>query len=117
MAFETETQKRTIQRWSRLAIQLNGAVDSGRFAHISTEVVMHQLQNGNVFDFLTRELPESVWEISNLTDVDRHQLSHHWQTFAKAYEPKQFHISHNGLALLVAYTLHLLDTFHSAIPT
>jgi hypothetical protein len=34
MAFETERQKREIQRWSRLAIQLNGAADSGRFDHI-----------------------------------------------------------------------------------
>ena len=63
-----------------------------------------------------RELPAGVWEISKLTDVDRHSLSQHWRQLATAYEPKQFHVSQNGLALLVAYVLHLLDVFHATIP-
>ena len=117
MAFETEMQKRAIQRWSRLAIQLNGAAESGRFDHITTAVVLRELQGGRVFEFLARELQSTVWEISKLSDVDRHQLSQHWQMFAKAYEPEQFHVSRNGLALLVAYVLHLLDIFHATIPT
>jgi len=116
MAFETERQKRTIQRWSRLAIQLNGAADSGSFDHITTAVVLRELQDGHVFEFLDRELPATVWEISKLTDVDRHQLSNQWHMLAKAYEPKQFHVSRNGLSLLVAYLLHLLDVFHATIP-
>jgi hypothetical protein len=36
--------------------------------------------------------------------------------FARAYDPKQFHVGRNGLALLVAYLLHLLDIFHATIP-
>jgi hypothetical protein len=116
MAFETEQQKRTIQRWSRLAIQLNGAVDSGNFDHITTAAMLHELQHGNVFDFLTRELPTSVWKISKLTDVDRHKLSQHWRQLATAYEPAQFHITRSGLSLLVAYVLHLVDVFHATIP-
>ena len=35
---------------------------------------------------------------------------------ATAYEPKQFHVQRNGLALLVAYLLHLIDIFHAVIP-
>ena len=35
---------------------------------------------------------------------------------SKAYEPKQFHVSRNGLALLVAYVLHLLDNSHATTP-
>jgi hypothetical protein len=117
MAFETERQKREVQRWSRLAIQLNGAADSGRFDHITIAVMLRELQDGNVFDFLTRELPATVWEVSKITDVDRHKLAQHWQMLATAYEPTQFHVSRNGLALLVAYVLHLLDMFHATLPT
>ena len=116
MAFETEERKHEIQRWIRLAIQLIGAADSGHFDHITTTVVVRELQESNAFDLLTRELPASVWEITRLTDVDRHKLSHHWQLLAKAYEPQQFHVSRNGLTLLAAYVLHLVDGFHATIP-
>jgi hypothetical protein len=116
MAFETESQKRTIQRWSRLAIQLNGAAECGRFDHITTTVIVQELRDDRVFEFLQRELPPKVWELSKLTDVDRHQLSKHWQMMAQAYEPEQFHVSRNGLALLVAYVLHLVDVMHATVP-
>jgi hypothetical protein len=78
MMFETERQKARILRWSRLAIQLNGGVDSGNCDHITTAVVLREIQDGNVFDFLARELPERVWNISTLTDVDHHELAQHW---------------------------------------
>ena len=117
MAFETERQKREAQRWSRLAIQLNGAADSGHFDHITTAMMLRELRDGQVFDLLARELPATVWEVSKLTDVDRHKLAQHWQMLAAAYEPAQFHVSRNGLALLVAYVLHLLDIAHATIPT
>jgi len=116
MVFETEGQKREIQRWSRLAIQLVGAADSGRYEHVTTEVVMRELQGSTVFDFLTRELPASVWDISKLTDVDRHKLSQHWHMLANAYDPNQFQVTRNGLALLAAYVLHLIDLAHTTIP-
>jgi hypothetical protein len=115
--FETEKQKREVQRWSRLAIQLNGAADSGNYEHITTAVMLHELQKGDIFTFLARELPASVWDITKLTDVDRHELSRHWQLFANAYESTQFHVSRNGLALLVAYILTLVDRLHATSPT
>ena len=40
MTFETESQKREIQRWSRLAIQFIGAADSGTFEHLTVPVVV-----------------------------------------------------------------------------
>lgn len=117
MAFETEKQKKSIQRWSRLAIQLNGAVDTGRFGHITLAVVANELEHGRVFEFLAAELPPGVWEISKLTDVDRHELSSHWKMMSKAYDAGQFHVQNNGLALLVAYVLHLIDSIHTTAPT
>jgi hypothetical protein len=116
MIFETEKQKRTIQRWTKLAIQLNGAAESGRFDHLTTDVIRRELQQDQVFDFLSRELPASVWDISQLTDVDRHDLTRQWRILAKVYDPEQFHVSRSGLALLVAYVLHLFDNMHATVP-
>ncbi|HET9831244.1 MAG TPA: hypothetical protein VFP91_06035, partial [Vicinamibacterales bacterium] len=98
------------------AIQLLGASDSGTFDHITTELVIRDLQAGTLFDRLQRELPAAVWQISKLTDVDRHKLSEHWRMMAVAYDPAQFHVTRNGLALLVAYVLHLIDIGHTTIP-
>ena len=116
MKFETEQEKRSIQHWSRFAIQLNGAAESGRFDHITTAAVVSELEGDRLFEFLERELPASVWEISKLTDVDRHQLAREWRVMAKAYDPEQFHVSRNGLSLLVAYVLHMIDIRHATIP-
>ena len=115
--FETEQQKRTIQAWSRLAIQLNGAAESGRFDHITTAAIVTELDRDQIFPFLERELPGSVWEIAKLSDVARHQLAQEWKMMARAYDPEQFHVSRNGLALLVAYILHMIDIRHTTIPT
>jgi hypothetical protein len=100
-----------------LAIQLVGAADSGLFDHITTSVVARELEQDRLFELLVRELPASVWTISKLTDGDRSKLSHHWRMMAKAYEPSQFHVSRNGLALLANYVLHLIDIGHATIPT
>ena len=117
MAVESEAQKREFQRWSRLAIQLVGAADSGRFDHITTAYVTRELEQNRIFETLVRELPADVWTISKLTDTDRHKLSLHWRMLAQAYAPTQFHVSRSGLALLATYVLHLIDISHSTIPT
>lgn len=117
MATESEAQKREYQRWCRLAIQLVGAADSGRFEHLTIAAVMRELALNAVFDLLVRELPASVWEISKLTEDDRSKLSQHWRMMAQAYEPSQFHVSHNGLALLANYVLHLIDVGHATMPS
>lgn len=99
MVFEAENRKGEIRRWCRLAIQFNGAADSGRFDHITVPVIVGELEADRVFEFLQGELPASVWQISTLTDVDRHKLSQHWRTCAAGFEPAQFHVQRNGLAL------------------
>jgi hypothetical protein len=114
--FETNAQRLSIQRWSRLAIQLNGAAASGRFDHITTAIIVNELARDRIFEFLEQELPAKVWEISKLSDVDRHQLAQEWRILAKSYDPEQFHVSRNGLAMLVAYILHMIDIRHTAIP-
>ena len=116
MLFETRRQKDEIQRWSRLAIQLNGALDSGRCEHLTTEVIAAAVRNGTVFSLLSRELSDDAWRISKITDVDRHKLTQHWKALLERYEPQQFHVRRSGLALLVAYLLHMIDVLHAAVP-
>ena len=116
MIFETDDQKRAIQLWSRFAIQLNGAVDSGKYDEITIDIVLREIRGEHIFDFLVEQLPADVWSISKLTDVDRHTLSQHWRQMADAYAPTQFHVHRSGLALLVAYVLHLIDIHHAIIP-
>ena len=116
MRVETDEERRTIQRWSRLAIQLIAAADSGTYPHLTTAAVVSELQRGDIFALLQRELPDNVWSIVRLTDVDRHTLAKLWKGFAVAYEPGQFHVEHSGLALLATYLLHTIDTMHAIVP-
>ena len=116
MIFETDDQKRTISRWLKLAIQLNGAADSGQHDGITTDVIVQEIRAGRVFEFLADRLPAEVWTISKLTDVDRHALSRMWKYMAEFFEPAQFHVRRSGLALLVAYLLHAIDIQHAVIP-
>lgn len=94
-----------------------GAADSGQFDHLTTSVVVRALDDNRLFDLLVTELPASVWEISKLTDVDRHTLSQHWRLMAQAGETTQFHVNRSGLALLAACLLHLIDVSHATIPS
>ena len=114
--FQTASQQAETSRWAVLATHLNGAVDSGKYQHITTAIILRELQEGDIFAFLARELGTDV-DLSKFTDVDRHRLLEHWRTFATAYEPYQFHVRHNGLALLVGYLLHLIQIRHAKIPT
>jgi len=116
MACRTEDDQRKVQRYSRLAIQLIGAADKGAFGDLTVESVATELRDGDIFRLLYSRLPASVWQISKLTDVDRHELAGMWRMFATAYDPAQFHVTDNGLLLLAAYLLHVIDLGHAVIP-
>ena len=116
--FLTSEQQIETGRWAVLAAYLNGAVDSGKYHHIDTTVVLKHVNDGDVFEFLGTELGQDVeYGLAKLTDVDRHKLLNHWRTMAEGYETYQFHVRRNGLALLVAYLLHLIGVRHAQIPT
>jgi hypothetical protein len=52
-----------------------------------------------------------------LNDVDRHELSKQWAIMSRGYDPAQFHVTRNGLALLAACLIHLIDVLHATVPT
>jgi len=115
--FETIAQQNETLRWAVLATYLNGAVDSGKYTHIDTAVMLKHVNAGDVFEFLRGELQDDVAPaLDRLTDVHRHTLSKQWHTMATAYDTSQFHIRRSGLSLLVAYLLHLIQNRHAQIP-
>lgn len=113
--FQTNRQQEETRKWAILATHLNGAADTRNYEHLTTAMVLGHVEQGDVFDVLARELRTDV-DLGKLTDADRHKLLGHWRGFAKAYDPQQFHVSRSGLALLVAYLLHLVMIRHSNPP-
>lgn len=115
--FLTSEEQIETARWAVLATHLNGAVDSGKYDHIDTTVVLKHVKDGDVFEFLGTELGKDVeYALARLTDVHRHRLLKCWRESAEAYETSQFHVRRSGLALLVAYLLHLIAVRHAQIP-
>jgi hypothetical protein len=104
-------------RWAVLATHLNGAADTGKYDHIDTAAILKRIDEGDVFEFLGRELGTDVeYALAKLTDVHRHVLLQHWRTMATGYEAYQFHVRRSGLSLLVAYLLHLIAIRQYQIP-
>ena len=116
--FQTHEQQAETLRWAVLATHLNGAADSGKYGHIDTTLMLKHVHDGDVFDFLRAELGTDVdGALARLTDVHRHVLLQQWRIMATGYETYQFHVCRSGLALLVAYLLHLIQNRHVQIPT
>ena len=115
--YQTGAEQQETLCWAVLATHLNGAADSRKYEHIDTDVIVRHIEQGDVFDFLRIELGQDVaYALGKLTDVHRHILVRHWQTLASVYETSQFHVQHSGLALLVAYLLHLIQNRYVQIP-
>ena len=57
------------------------------------------------------------YALKKLTHIHRHALVSSWRLMATAYGSSQFHVHRSGLALLVAYLLHLIQNRHVQIPT
>jgi hypothetical protein len=116
--FQTIQQQNETLGWAVLALHLNGAADSGKYSHINTEVVLKHVADGDVFEFLRDQLGDDLeYALKKLTDVHRHTLVSSWRLMATAYDTSQFHVRRSGLALLVAYLLHLIQNRHVQIPT
>jgi hypothetical protein len=93
-------------------VKVNTALGGGAGYHGAAGETMQKLKinrlaGGDVFGFLASELGADV-DLSRLTDVDRLKLSGHWRMMADGYETRQFHVNNGGLALLVAYLLHMI---------
>jgi hypothetical protein len=115
--YQTREEQQETLRWAVLATHLNGAADSRKYEHIDTDAIVRHIEEGDVFEFLGAELGHDVsYALAKFTDVHRHLLVKHWQMMARGFETSQFHVRRSGLALLVAYMLHLIQNRHVQIP-
>jgi len=116
MAARQENREETL-RWAVLATHLNGALDSGKYDHISPGDVLRHVLAGDLLEYLRRELGNDVsYALDKMTDAQRKRLLQHCRLMAAAYEVGQFHVRKNGLALVVAYLLHLIQNVHVDVP-
>ena len=97
----------TIGTLASLAMRLNGAAGSRAHDRVTVGTVLRALADGNIFDYLDREVGAGI-EMDGVAAPERVWLQEHWRRMAAGYEPGQFHVDRSGLALLVAYTLHLI---------
>ena len=118
MAAAPKEDRQETLRWVVLATHLNGAADSGKYDHIDTRAIVRHVEDGDVFDFLRGELRDDVaCALDKMNGEQLHRLLQHCRWMATAHEASQFHVRRSGLALLVAYLLHLIQNVHVDIPT
>jgi hypothetical protein len=116
MAAQLENREETL-RWAVLATHLNGARDGGKYDHISPGDVLRHVQAGDLLEYLRRELGNDVsYALDKMTEPQRKRLLQHCRLMAAAYEVGQFHVQRSGLALVVAYLLHLIQNVHVDVP-
>lgn len=114
----TDSETVQLRRMLVLATHLNGAADTGNYDHITTDVVKREIVSGRVFEFLARELgAEVAGDLNKFSDKDRLLLSKAWGWAAEGFDTRQFHVERSGIALLVAYLLHLVSNRLTIIPT
>ncbi|PTS73357.1 hypothetical protein DBR33_03325 [Stenotrophomonas sp. HMWF022] len=88
-----------------LAFSINGAVDTGRYDHITIEVVVKHIEAGTVFSYLQDELEEDL-DLSMFDTATRDQLLEEWKGLLNAVDARRkFGVRRSGLCLLVAYLI------------
>jgi hypothetical protein len=111
-----ENREETL-RWAVLATHLNGALDTGKYDHITPGDVLRHVLAGDLLEYLRHELGHDVsYALDKMTESQQRRLLHHCRLMAAAYEVGQFHIRKSGLALVVAYLLHLIQNAHVDVP-
>ncbi len=88
-----------------LAFSINGAVDTGRYDHITIGVVVKHIEAGTVFSYLQDELEEDL-DLSMFDTATKDQLLEEWKGLLNAVDARRkFGVRRSGLCLLVAYLI------------
>lgn len=83
---------------------LNGAIDSGKFEHVSVEDVYSRIENGTIIDLLDEVLEGDDHGV-NFKEEHKAELKNKWETHANVFAPSDLKVERNGLNLLLAYVL------------
>lgn len=87
-----------------LAFELLHELDRGRTADVET--VKAQIAAGTLFEWLSEEFPDGLWDWGRYTDEEKSELLDNFDALAQDLdETRKLVVEHNGLALLLAYCL------------
>jgi hypothetical protein len=90
-----------------LASELTRGIDKG--ATLEPKKLERELDLGNdIFAFLEREFP-GVFDFSLLTQIDKEFCTDNFSDIHFAVGPGKFGIKNNGVAMLLAYTIELIQ--------
>jgi hypothetical protein len=90
-----------------LGFHVNSAIDSGNYGYITLDDVRNNIEAGSIFEFLENEIKADtgLWSEENKAAVIEHWQSLNNATIAES----DFHVSNNGLNLILAYILEELQ--------
>lgn len=87
-----------------LAFQLNGALGTGKYDHITIEMTKDKIRDRTIFSYLLSQL--EYLDISLFSEDEKKELLDEWEDLADAVdEDRKMCVERNGLCLLVAYLL------------
>ncbi len=88
-----------------LAFYLNSAIDTGKYANITYEVVTAKIADASIFSYLSSHLGNDI-DLSAFSIEKKNELTKEWQDMLNAVSAsRKFGVERNGLCLLVAYLL------------
>ncbi len=92
-----------ISQLTFLGFYLNGAQGTDKYDHITIDKVKGELANGDIFQFLQKELGIDI-DTSILSDEEKAALNEEWLDISIAVnESRKLCVDKGGLCLLVAY--------------
>lgn len=95
----------TIADLTSTGFQLVGALDAGKHGTFSVQQVKDELDYGDIFAFLERQLAGDI-DLNLLNEDKRREIKELWLDLALAVnERRKFGVEQDGICLLIAYCL------------
>ena len=97
-----------------LGFQLNTALSTCKYDHISIESIKSQIRTNSIFDYLVEHIADL--QLSLLTEDEKTELLEEWGDFVDCIEEKRkMGIENRGLCLLLAYIFQGIQDRHMDI--
>ncbi len=94
-----------------LGFQLNTALSTRKYDHISIESIKGYIRSKSVFDYLIEQVEDL--RISLLTEDEKTELLEEWGDFIDCIDEKRkMGIENGGLCLLLAYVFQSIQDRH-----
>jgi len=91
-----------------LGFFVNGAIETGKYDHITIEEVKTQIRDYNLFEYLEKKLSDDI-DVSLWSEEEKHEINQEWENLLCINESKKFCVEKKGLALIMAYILESIQ--------